>query len=122
LYGGCKCIRHLYFIFAPMMLTAEEEKFMEYWERNRLRKKRLIWQLAGGLPLGVLLAAAILVNYFSGWYTRADMQIRVSSSGVLVVLIGLLLIVVFVVVFSGRHRWEMNEQRYKELLYKKKIS
>jgi len=103
------------------MLTPEELKFMEYWEQNRLRKRRLIWQLAGGMPLGVLLAGAIFVNYFSGWYTRADMQIRISSSGVLVVLAGLILIVVFVVVFSARHRWEMNEQRYKELLQKKNI-
>ena len=103
------------------MLTPEELKFMEYWEQNRLRKRRLIWQLAGGMPLGVLLAGAIFVNYFSGWYTRADMQIRISSSGILVVLAGLILIVVFVVVFSARHRWEMNEQRYKELLQKKNI-
>ncbi len=101
------------------MLTEEENRFIRYWEENRLRKKRLMWQLAAGLPLGVLLAAGIYVNYFSGWYQRADMELRVDSSGVLVVMIGLLLTVVFVVIFSARHRWDMNEQRYKELMAKR---
>lgn len=104
------------------MLTEEEEKFMAYWEQNRLRRKNLLWQLAAGLPLGVFIAAAIFINYFSTWYQRATMEINVSSSGVLVVLIGLVAIIVFMVVFSGRHRWEMNEQRYKELRRKKDIS
>lgn len=98
------------------MLTEQENQFLRYWEANRLRKKRLLWQLAAGLPLGALLAGAIFITYFSGWYQRADMKIRISSSGILVVLIGLVLIVVFIVVYSGRHRWEMNEQRYKELM------
>jgi len=101
------------------MLTEEEKQFIRYWEENRLRKKRLIWQLAAGLPLAVSMAGAIYITYFSGWYKRADMQLRVDPSGVLVVLIGLVLTVVFVVVYSGRHRWDMNEQRYKELMAKK---
>jgi uncharacterized BrkB/YihY/UPF0761 family membrane protein len=104
------------------MLTEEEKRFMAYWEENRNRRKRILWQLAAGLPLGVLLAAGIFVNYFSTWYKRAAMEVNVNSSGVLVVLLGLILIVVFVVVFSGRHKWEMNEQRYKELAAKKDIS
>jgi membrane protein YdbS with pleckstrin-like domain len=101
------------------MLTEEEKRFILYWAENRLRKKRFMWQLAAGLPLGALLAGAICINYFSGWYQRADMELRVDSSGVLVVLIGILLTVVFVVVYSARHRWEMNEQRYKELMAKR---
>jgi len=104
------------------MLTEEEKRFMAYWEHNRSRKKRLMWQLATGLPLGVFLAAAIFVNYFSTWYKRASIEVNVDSSGVLVVLLGLILIIIFVVVFSARHRWEMNEQRYKELSAKKDIS
>jgi membrane protein YdbS with pleckstrin-like domain len=101
------------------MLTEEENAFIRYWEQNRNRKKRIMWQLAAGMPLAVLLAAGIFINYFSGWYTRAAMMIDISSSGVLVVLIALVLIVVFVVVFSARHRWDMNEQRYRELLGRK---
>ena len=102
-----------------IMLSEEEKKFIDYWSQNRLRKKKLLWQLAGGLPLGVFLAATIFINYFSGWYHRADVRLGINSSSVIVVIIALLLTVVFIVIFSGRHRWDMNEQRYKELLGKK---
>jgi membrane protein YdbS with pleckstrin-like domain len=98
------------------MLTEEEKGFISYWEQNRNKKKRLIWQLAAGLPLSALLSGGIFITYFSDWYTRAVMLINWDSSGVLVVLAGLILIVVFVVVFSSHHRWDMNEQRYRELL------
>lgn len=104
------------------MLTPEEKNFIVYWEQNRNRKKRLLWQLAAGLPLGVFLAIAISVNFFSGWYKRAAMEMKVNSSGILVVLFALVLIIVFVGVFSSRHRWEMNEQRYKELKAKEELS
>lgn len=101
------------------MLTEEEKGFIEYWEQNRSRKKRIIWQLAAGLPLAAFLCGGIFVTYFSKWYTRAVMAISLNHSGTLVVLAGLLLTVIFIVVFSARHRWEMNEQRYNELLARK---
>jgi hypothetical protein len=104
------------------MLTDQEKEFIFWWERNRLRRKKIYRQLAVGLPLGVFLAVATGINYFSGWYTRANMQIGVSRSGVMVILVGLLLIVVFVVVFSARHKWEMNEQHYRELISRNKDS
>ena len=103
-----------------MMLTEEEGSFIGYWVQNRNRKKRLIWQLAAGLPLAALLSGGIFITYFSQWYTRAVMIISLNHSGTLVVLIGLLLTVIFIVVFSARHRWEMNEQRYRELVSKQK--
>ncbi|MES1223094.1 MAG: hypothetical protein ABUT20_46805 [Bacteroidota bacterium] len=104
------------------MLTDQEKEFIFWWEQNRLRRKKVYRQLAVGLPFGVFLAAATGINYFSGWYTRANMQIGVSSSGVMVILVGLLLIVVFIVVFSARHKWEMNEQHYRELISRNKVS
>jgi len=101
------------------MLTEEEKGFVQYWEANRLRRKRGFRQLAVGMPLAVLLVIAIFVNFFSGWYKRADMQIRSHSSLVLVVVIAALLIVVFTTVFSVRHKWDRYEQHYRELLAKK---
>jgi len=50
------------------MLTSEEKKFIEYWEQNRMKQKRVVKQLFIGLPLGVLFAAMIFINFFSGWY------------------------------------------------------
>ena len=101
------------------MLTEEEKRFLDYWQVNRLRKKRWLWQFAAGLPLAVALAIAIMVNIFSGWFKGATAVLRVNSSLFITILIAILLIVVFVVVFSARHKWELNEQRYQELLQRK---
>lgn len=101
------------------MLTPDEEKFIEYWEANRLSRKKVLKQLYVGLPFAALLVIAIVVNFLSGWYKRADMEIRSNSSLVLVVVIAGIAIVVFTTVFSVRHKWEMNEQLYRELLAKK---
>ena len=101
------------------MLTQEEQKFIEYWEANRLRRRQVFKQLSVGLPLSVLLVAAIIINFFSGWYKRADMEIRSNSSLILVIVIAAILIVVFTTVFSARLKWEQHEQQYRELLSKK---
>jgi len=98
------------------MLTHDEKKFLDYWEHNRLIKRKVLKQLSVGLPLGVLLVVAIFINFFSGWDKRAQMIINTDPSLIIVVLIAALLIVIFIVVFSARHRWDLNEQRYKELL------
>jgi len=99
------------------MLTNEEKGFIVYWESNRLRKKKIWRQLSIGLPLSVLLVTTIFANLFSGWYRRADMEMKKEESSlILVLLAAALLIVAFVVVFSVRHRWDLNEQRYRELL------
>ncbi|MGK2861841.1 MAG: hypothetical protein ACSLE0_07900 [Chitinophagaceae bacterium] len=101
------------------MLTADEKKFIEFWEANRLRRKKTFRNLAIGLPLGSIITIAILINFYSGWYKRADMVIRSGSSLILVLVIAALLIVVFISIFSARHQWDINEQRYREFLAKK---
>jgi membrane protein YdbS with pleckstrin-like domain len=99
------------------MLSVKEEEFIKYWESARLQKKKVVKQLAVGLPLGVILVIAIFFNFFSGWYKRADMAMSEEDPTIiLVLLVAAILIVVFVVIFSARHRWEMNEQHYKELV------
>ena len=97
------------------MLTEDEKKFVDYWEHNRDSKKRVLKQLYVGLPLGVILAVAIFVNFFSGWDKRAQMLINTDPSIVIVLIVGLLAIVIFIVIFSARHQWDLNEQRYREL-------
>lgn len=101
------------------MLTEDERKFINWWEIHRLKRKKLLKQLAIGLPLSVVLVIAIFVNFFSGWYKRADMMLHSQSSLVLVLVIAALLIVVFTSVFSAKHQWDMNEQRYREFIAKK---
>jgi len=99
------------------MLTEQEKDFIIFWEKNSATKKRWIRQLSVGLPMGVSLVLAIAVNLFAGWYSRAQMILfREQSSLILILLIAAIAIVLFVVIFSARHRWEMNEQRYRELI------
>ena len=101
------------------MLSEEEKKFVVYWEQHRLSKKKVIRQWLVGLPVGILFGVPIFINFFSGWYKRADMILnsRMSNNQLdpLILIIAVLLIISFVAIFSRRHNWEMYEQRYKEL-------
>lgn len=102
------------------MLTKEESDFITYWEENRLPKKKILRQLSVGLPMAVILIVAIFVNFFSGWFKKADMALhREKSSLIIVLIVAALLIVIFIVIFSARHRWDLNEQTYRELINKK---
>ncbi|RYY63023.1 MAG: hypothetical protein EOO05_00635 [Chitinophagaceae bacterium] len=102
------------------MLTKEEQSFLDYWQVHRLKKRLRFRQLAVGLPLGVVLVLAILINFFSGWYKRADMEINsMSPSQMITIAAAGFGIIIFVALFSAKHRWDINEQYYKELLAKK---
>ncbi len=99
------------------MLNERDLDFIKYWEINRDRKKKVIRQLYVGLPLAAVLVITIFFNFFSGWYKRADMvRNEEKPTLILVLLVAAILIVVFIVIFSARHRWDMNEQHYKELI------
>ncbi len=101
------------------MLTPEEEKFLHYWEEQRLHKKSFLRKFSVSLPLVSLAAVIFFINFLSGWFGKADKELRRHSSLVIVILVAVIAIVVFVVVFSARHRWEQNESDYQSLLKKK---
>jgi membrane protein implicated in regulation of membrane protease activity len=103
--------------FAPFMLTEKEKAFLGYWEKNRSRQKKLVYQLAVGLPFGLVIGALILTNFFAGWYKRAEM-IANSQFNPWVLYIAALLIAVFFAIFSKKFQWDQQEQRYKELKHK----
>jgi hypothetical protein len=101
------------------MLTEDEKRFIEYWSANRTKQQKFYKQLAIGLPVGVLFAAAIFINFASGWDKNATMIFNAYPSAkslILVLLLAVISIVVFVSVFSVKVKWERNEQRYRELL------
>ncbi len=100
------------------MLTPSEEEFLVWWPANRNRQKKLMYQLMVGLPFGLILGVIIIANFFSGWYKRADM-IANSSFNPMVLYLAALIIAVFFAVFSKKFQWDQQEQRYKELLFKK---
>jgi membrane protein YdbS with pleckstrin-like domain len=101
------------------MLTQDEKKFLDYWEKNKEKEKSISSQLKIGLPLGLLIGIAIVLNFTSGWYKRASM-VAFSQSTPFVLIIALVIIVIFCSVFYKRHKWEMDDQRYK-ILSKRKL-
>ena len=102
------------------MLTKHEKDFVEFWKKNRDERKKIRKQLFAGLPFGVLLVSLIFASSLSGWYKRAEMVLNVNASLILILLIASILIVAFIVIISVRHRWEMDEQRYQELISREK--
>jgi len=97
------------------MLTQQEKDFMEYWEKNRIRQKKITRQFLLGIPIGLLFIIPMLISLFSGWHKRASMEANSGELNPGVVLIAMLLILGFVAIFSKRLNWERNEQKYKEL-------
>lgn len=102
------------------MLTEEEEAFIIYWKSNRDKQKRTFRQFLMGIPIALLFVIPIGINFFSGWYKRASMISRTSDFNPGVLLLAMVLIVVFIAIFSRKFKWDQYEQRYIELLAKKK--
>ena len=100
------------------MLTPDEQRFIEYWEVERLRKRSIL-NLVTGLRLGVLIVLAIFINIITGWHKRAAMIIGGNSSVIFVILIAAIGIVLFISMFSAQYQREQKEQQYNELLAKK---
>jgi cation transporter-like permease len=106
-----------------MSLSADEKKFLAYWEANRLREKRLTTQLMYGLPMGILFAVPIIVNFLMGrfWYKRAD-AVGMSQFSPVVLVVAVLLIAVFIALINRRFRWEKLEQQYLEIKSRVRIT
>ncbi|CAN5805057.1 hypothetical protein BH10BAC2_BH10BAC2_19160 [soil metagenome] len=100
------------------MLSSNDEAFIQYWGKNRDRKKKLLRQLFVGLPLGLLISGGVIFSLDLGWYSRANMVAN-SQTNPYVLLIAVLAITVFTTIFYIRFKWDINEQHYKELLAKK---
>ena len=102
-------------------LTDREIAFMTYWEHHRMKEKKLLNQLLVGLPIGIIFGLPILINLFLGWYKRAGMVANTQLNPVILIT-AIMLIIVFVAIFSRRHKWEMKEQYYQELKARQKAS
>ncbi len=100
------------------MLTNEEEKFLAYWQKNRERERTFKRQISLGLPIGLLIGVGIILNFVSGWYSRATMVANGQSTP-MVLVVAVIIIALFCSVFYKKHQWDMNEQRFLELTFKK---
>lgn len=101
------------------MLSKEESAFILYWEKNRLKRKKVVRQFLVGIPLGLLFVIPTVISFTSGWYKRAEMEANSADFNPMVLFVALLLIVGFVAIFYQRWKWEQYEQRYLELLAKR---
>jgi hypothetical protein len=101
------------------MLSKEENAFIGYWEKNRLRRKKTMRQFLLGIPAGLLIVVPIVINFGSGWYRRANMEANSDDFNPMVLIVALLLIVGFTAIFWQRHQWDQLEQRYRELLVRR---
>jgi uncharacterized membrane protein YcjF (UPF0283 family) len=104
-----------------MSYSADESKFIEYWEQNRQKQKKRLNQLMLGLPLGILFALPIIINFLLGrfWYKRAD-AVGLSQFSPTVLIVAALLIAVFTALLNRQFRWEKLEQQYLELKAREK--
>ncbi len=102
------------------MLTPEEEKFVQYWEEQRQNKKAFLRKFSIFLPAVSLLAVIFFANFLSGWYGKADRELHRHSSLIIVILVAVVATIVFVAIFTVRHKWEQNEADYQGLKNKQK--
>lgn len=101
------------------MLDQKEKLFVDYWEHNRMKEKKIVYQVLTGLPIGLLFSLPIILILFTGryWFKRADMVANAELSAVVLVA-AVLIIALFVALLYKRHQWDMKEQQYKQLKIK----
>jgi hypothetical protein len=110
-----KCSYLLGINYLCSMLNVEEEKFLDYWSKNREQQKTSIRPFLVGLSAGFILGISLLIGLSSGWYERASMEANSKMSS-FVFLMAILAISFFMAFFYRKFKWEMQEQRYLELL------
>ena len=101
------------------MLSEENESFLVYWSENREKQRTSLRPFVIGLSGGLAIGISILLVLESGWYERANMVANSRLSSV-VLLVAILVISIFMAFFYRKFRWEMQEQRYLEMLADKK--
>ena len=92
-----------------------DEAFLTYWSKNREQQRTSIRPFLIGLSAGFALGISLLLVLSTGWYERANMEANSKLSSI-VFLVAILLISFFMAFFYRKFRWEMQEQRYLELL------
>lgn len=100
------------------MLSNDEEKFLSWWPLNREKQKTSFRPLLKGLSGGLILGICVIVALETGWDKRATMVANSKLSSI-VLLLAIAIVSVFMAFLYRNFRWEMQEQRYLELLAKK---
>ena len=96
-----------------MPLNAQEREFMAWWAERRDREKRTFRQWLVGLPLGLIFATPIILNFMASrfWYRRAE-AVGNSQFNPVVLVIAVFAIASFMAIMNKKLKWERNEQIY----------
>ena len=97
------------------MLSSTDEAFLAYWQKNREQQKTSIRPFLVGLSAGFALGISLIVTLSTGWYERANMEANSRMSSY-VFLAAIMAVSLFMAFLYRKFRWEMQEQRYLELL------
>jgi len=100
------------------MLSSSDEIFLAYWSQNGEKQKTSTRPFLIGLSAGFALGISLILVLSTGWYERANMEANSRLSSI-VFLLAILLISFFMAFFYRKFRWEMQEQRYLELVSRK---
>ncbi len=100
------------------MLNSNDEAFLLYWAKNREQERTSIRPFLVGLSAGFALGVCLILSLYTGWYERANMQANSRMSS-LVFLAAIMGVSFFMAFLYRKFRWEMQEQRYMELLARK---
>ncbi len=108
------------------MLTQKEAAFLKYWEANRERHGKLLYQLLTGLPLALFFGFAYwgvmeLLVYFNA-FPRAGMKYNAFGAYGNTIIIAIIIFGVFFSVFTKKFNWEKREEKYKEFVAKNKTT
>ena len=89
---------------------------MAWWAERRDREKRTFRQLLVGLPLGLIFALPIILNFLASrfWYRRAE-AVGNSQFSPVVLIVAVLAIAGFMAIMNKKFKWEQNEQIYLSL-------
>ncbi len=105
------------------MLTDDETRFIQFWEKNKELHSSFSSKLLRGLPMAcmfglpILLLIACVYLFLPEWYTKIS---KTSPQTFLVVTFAVFIAIVFYAFTRMHFKWEMNEQMYKELKFKEK--
>ena len=105
------------------MLTEKELSFIKYWETHRDPHNSFSSKLLRGLPMAMMFGLPIILFilsvylYFPEWYTKIS---NTTSGSFVTIVIAVIIAILFFSYFRMHFKWEMNDQLYKELIYKQK--
>lgn len=99
-------------------MQMDDEVFFAFWQNNSEKEKSSRKAFILGLSSGFAIGGAVIAVIVSGWYQRATMVAN-SKMSAFVLFMAILCISVFIAFMYRRFKWEMNDQRFQEILAKK---